>query len=154
MKKEDAIERAAATLRESVPESTLLVLHDDEKLRKLLAVWRFVPIRVRSGRKRKLPDDPGASAALVDWLWSNFEIDLDEIRSMLGGTFPARSIVQRAKALRLIYPNGTIHDRAEHYLRAATADALEEMSSVRKAREEAARERRSATTGGGASDGS
>ncbi len=152
-------DRAPKILSASVPESTLLVLHRDSNLVLLLSIWQYVPIQRRSGRKRKEPE-PFASNALADWLWSLYRVDHDSIAKLLGKTFPAARIVRRAQRLRLVYPDGTIHPRAEHYLRAATSEALNEMGVVRedrkdrKKREEQERKKaedaqREATEGGG-----
>lgn len=104
---------------QEVKEAAALVV-EDKTLQKVLAAWPMVGV-VESDIEHFEPDDPES----WDAVWSGLRIDqaaLAELAGLQHG--PAVQAFNRAKRLRLIYPDGTVHDLARMVLQRRIKDAL------------------------------
>ncbi|TMW77975.1 hypothetical protein FG147_02455 [Thauera sp. UPWRP] len=102
-----------------VKETAALVV-DDKALQKVLAAWPMVGV-TDSGIEHFSPDD----AASWDAVWSGLRVDLATLAQVAGLQHgPATLAFNRAKALRLIYPDGTVHATARMVLMKRIKDAL------------------------------
>lgn len=104
-----------------VKETAALVV-EDKALQKVLAAWPMVPVR-------RMADDAAASHLADDagWdaLWQTVHVDPAEVATLCGlQPGPAVLAFNRARALRLIYPDGTIHAVAKVVLQKRIKDAV------------------------------
>ncbi|MGD9954319.1 MAG: hypothetical protein AB7S87_17240 [Burkholderiales bacterium] len=106
--------------RASEPEAPLLFVREDRDLRRMLAAWRMMGVLKR-------PDDMTAIPGTWDGLWEGVEVDLARLADLLstyGGQ--AKQLFERARALRLIYPDGGVHAKALLMVLEAAAAPKEE----------------------------
>lgn len=97
----------------------IYILRDPKNCAALLA-WKYLP--------RELPE--GDEFDPSDWsgLWEGVEIDYSALSRMANlSEGECRLIVERLRGFRLIYPDGTITEPAEKYLRATTQHHLNEL---------------------------
>ena len=116
MNRQDLIEHWRS---QEVKETAALVV-EDKTLQKVLAAWPMVGVG-DSELAHFAPDD----AASWEAVWSGLKIDqaaLAELAGLQHG--PAVQAFNRAKRLRLIYPDGTVHDLARMVLQRRIKDAL------------------------------
>lgn len=131
MSKAQDLVKAQEDLQAQVKETSIVALHGNLNLVRLLSIWHLVPIR----QQRKKAAPPGKTAPLSarrDWLWEHFVVDHEFIRAALGANFPAEAVVRQAICQGLVNPDGTIYYRAEQYLGAAAADIIQSFASVRQ----------------------
>lgn len=103
-----------------VKETAALVV-EDKALQKVLAAWPMVAV-VDSGIPCFAPEDAGS----WDAVWSGLKVSLDALASLAGlQQGPAVQTFNRAKGLRLIYPDGTIHAVAKVVLQKRIKDAVQ-----------------------------
>lgn len=113
---EDLALACDALRAEEVKEAALMVVQDKD-LQRVLAVWPMVP--------RKLLADP--LMASKDWrgLWGCVEVDEEALMQMCGLPMGRAPLAfTRAKALRLIYPDGSLHAYGKAALLKLIKDAL------------------------------
>jgi hypothetical protein len=108
-------------LEEAHPER-IHPLITDEALRNLVVAWETAPITF-SEPKGALPEDENSQ---WQWLWSQVQYDRDylaycvKIQSgKLGG------LIDRAKAFRLIYPDGSANKNAIQFIRNEIAKTMQ-----------------------------
>lgn len=102
-----------------VKETAALVV-EDKSLQKVLAAWPMVPV-TDSGIPCFAPEDAGS----WDAVWSGLQVELAQLASLAGlQQGPAVQAFNRAKGLRLIYPDGTVHAFARLVLQRRIKDAL------------------------------
>lgn len=105
---------------QEVKEAAALVV-EDKTLQKVLAAWPMVGV-VDSGIPCFAPDDAGS----WDAVWSGLKVSLDALAALAGlQQGPAVQTFNRAKGLRLIYPDGTIHAVAKVVLQKRIKDAVQ-----------------------------
>lgn len=94
------------TFRAAEPDEPLLFVREDRDLRRTLAAWRLM-----AGLKR--PDDMAEVPNTWAGLWEGVEVDMARLADLLN-TYEGHAQQQfgRARALRLIYPDGSVHARA------------------------------------------
>lgn len=103
-----------------VKETAALVV-EDKALQKVLAAWPMVAV-VDSGIPCFAPEDAGS----WDTVWSGLQVRLDALAALAGlQQGPAVQTFNRAKGLRLIYPDGTIHAVAKVVLQKRIKDAVQ-----------------------------
>ncbi len=110
---------AIAELKSRVRATTALVIEDDRLQQRLLAVWHLVTIT----EKHTFPDrfvEESLHELSIDSLratvWSGIEIGISGVCDLLGKDFPSLAVVDRSRNLLMIYPDGTIHEKAEEIL--------------------------------------
>lgn len=100
---------------QEVKEAAALVV-EDRGLQKLLAAWPMVTIQA-----------PACAALADDWpaLWQAVQPDMEQLAALAGlQRGPAMVLYQRARDLRLIYPDGSVHAVARMVLQKRIKDAL------------------------------
>lgn len=103
-----------------VKETAALVVQD-KALQRVLAAWPMVPV-TDSGIPCFAPDDAGS----WDAVWSGLQVELALLASLAGlQQGPAVQAFNRAKGLRLIYPDGSIHAVAKVVLQKRIKDAVQ-----------------------------
>ena len=103
-----------------VKETAALVV-EDKALQKVLAAWPMVAV-VDSGIPCFAPEDAGS----WDGVWSGLRVNLEALAALAGlQQGPAVQTFNRAKGLRLIYPDGTIHAVAKVVLQKRIKDAVQ-----------------------------
>jgi len=113
-------DEAIARWREAELKETAALVVEDKTLQKLLAVWPMVPLAL-SGFPVFAPDGMGC----WDALWEGVAVDGQAVAELAGlQQGPAQVAFLRAKGLRLIYPDGTIHGMAKMVLQKRIKDAL------------------------------
>jgi hypothetical protein len=105
---------------QEVKETAALVV-EDRALQKVLAAWPMVEV-VDTGIPCFAPDDAGS----WDAVWSGLQVRLGALAALAGlQQGPAVQTFNRAKGLRLIYPDGTIHAVAKVVLQKRIKDAVQ-----------------------------
>jgi len=91
-------------------------LMEDERLRAGVVAWKSVVVTFKDNE----PCGEGLSdAAQWEWMWSKVEFDSRSFGIVAGCKAQETSdLFARMKGLRLIYPDGTIHQLATKYLQA------------------------------------
>ncbi len=103
-----------------VKETAALVVQD-KALQRVLAAWPMVPV-TDSGIPCFAPEDAGS----WDAVWSGLQVGLAQLASLAGlQQGPAVQAFNRAKGLRLIYPDGSIHAVAKVVLQKRIKDAVQ-----------------------------
>lgn len=111
------LKSACTSLRESENREVAALVVQDKALQRILAVWPMV--------KRDEPCSVGSGLSL-DELWDAVRFDEREAVELAGlPTGNGIAAFRRAKALGLIYPDGSIHQLAGAVLRKAVKDALQ-----------------------------
>lgn len=90
----------------------------DSGLQKLLAAWPLAKVNCTSSPEEMVG---------LDWtaLWDKVQIDETHLEALTGmQALKLRKLLQRAIALRLIYPDGSLHDMALMVVRKKVHDAL------------------------------
>lgn len=103
-----------------VKETAALVVQD-KALQRVLAAWPMVPV-TDSGIPCFAPEDAGSWDAVWNGMWVNLEM-LASLAGLQQG--PAVQAFGRAKGLRLIYPDGSIHAVAKVVLQKRIKDAVQ-----------------------------
>jgi len=112
------LKQACASLRESENREVAALVVQDKALQRVLAVWPMV-------RREELPLAVTGDMSFAD-LWSTVRFDEREAVDLAGlPTGNGIAAFRRAKALGLIYPDGTIHQLASAVLRKVVKDALQ-----------------------------
>lgn len=105
-----------------VKETAALVV-EDKALQKVLAAWPTVPLRRMADDAAESRNADGAES--WDALWQTVHVDLAEVATLCGlQPGPAVLAFNRARALRLIYPDGTLHAVAKVVLQKRIRDAV------------------------------
>ena len=94
---------------------TMLCLVDDAILRNALLAWQSMVVEY----------DPDASCGETDpkrqwlWMWQHAKFNMKQFSVVAGlkKEYEAGAIMERLKALHLIYPDGTANTMARNYLR-------------------------------------
>lgn len=108
---------ACSRLRENENKEVAALVVQDKALQRIISVWPMV-------RREELPSVAG-DMSLAD-LWETVKFDEREVVDLSGlPTGSGLSCFRRAKALGLIYPDGSIHTLAGAVLRKAIKDALQ-----------------------------
>lgn len=99
----------------------LIMIMDDSSLRGGLLAWQSMII--------DCPDYECAENKDIkeewDWLWLNIKIDYKKFACIANiKEYEAINLINRLKALRLIYPDGTINKYARAYMRKIVTDKL------------------------------
>jgi hypothetical protein len=108
--------------QEESPEN-IVPLVDDDTLRAGVVAWKSVII---ANNAKPGEDCPYKDASRQwNWLWSQVEFDVPHFGVVAGcRAQDASTLVTRLQGLRLIYPDGTIHEQASQYLHAIIAAKL------------------------------
>jgi hypothetical protein len=107
---------------------TASLVVEDKALQKLLAAWPMVPLVVEGH-----PVFAEEATGCWDALWEGVTIDLAAVSALSGlQQGPATVAFQRAKGLRLIYPDGTIHAMSKLVLQARIREAFPAQRKVAK----------------------
>jgi len=131
-------DQIANLLRARVQKTVVVALDADPKLLRLLSVWHLVSFQTVDSKPPKGRLSQSASTqTLVQALWAGKTVDHDHAKALLGRNFPVSMVFEQAKALLVVYPDGSIHDFAADYLRMAAADVLTGFASVREQRKRA-----------------
>lgn len=100
----------------------------DPLLRNFVVAWSMSEV----GFNRPDGDVPADEAARWNWLWGGVEFDRREIANALKiDQSKVGRLVQRAAAFRLIYPDGTVNQKAIMFIRAEIAKAMASKKSGR-----------------------
>jgi hypothetical protein len=93
----------------------IVPLVEGEELRNGVVAWKSVVVSYSDNEPCEVEDE----AAQWEWLWSKVKFDLRSF-AVVAGVPPQNggNLYQRLKGLRLIYPDGTIHNFAAKYLQA------------------------------------
>ncbi len=111
------IKQACSRLKENENKEVAALVVQDKALQRIISVWPMV-------RREELPQVAG-DMSLAD-LWETVRFDEREAVELSGlATGSGLSCFRRAKALGLIYPDGTVHALAGAVLRKAVKDALQ-----------------------------
>lgn len=117
MNRQDLIEHWRSL---EVKETAALVVQD-KALQRVLAAWPMVLV-TDSGIPCFAPEDAGS----WDAVWSGLKVELGLLASLAGlQQGPAVQAFNRAKGLRLIYPDGSIHAVAKVVLQKRIKDAVQ-----------------------------
>lgn len=117
------IQKACSKIKESESKEVAALVVQDKALQRIISVWPLV-------RREELPNVAG-DMSLAD-LWSTVRFDEREVVELSGlPTGSGLSCLRRAKALGLIYPDGSVHALASAVLRKAIKDALQGGGSAR-----------------------
>ena len=93
--------------------SALIPLMKSDQLREGLTAWKTTPVQL-SGANETCPK---TEFEQWEWLWDGVRVKMKMFAYMLGiSEKEAQSVFQRLQALRLIYPDNTIHSFADKYL--------------------------------------
>lgn len=94
------------TFRAAEPDEPLLFVRQDREMRRALAAWRMMAAAER-------PNDMAEVANTWEGLWDGVKVDFTRFADLLS-TYEghARHLFERARALRLIYPDGAVHAKA------------------------------------------
>lgn len=110
------LKAACDALRAHENNEVAAIVVQDSALQRILAVWPMVR-RAENGVQHDL--------ANLDRLWLAVEFNEREAVELSGlPSGPGLAAFRRARALRLIYPDGTIHRVAAGVLRKTIRDAL------------------------------
>lgn len=112
------LKSACDSLRTAENREVAALVVQDKVLQRILAVWPMV-------RREELPGVVTGDMSFPD-LWSAVRFDEREAVDLAG--LPSGlgiAAFRRAKGLRLIYPDGTVHRLSEAVLRKSVKDALE-----------------------------
>lgn len=115
---EEALALACAPYRAAEVRETALMVVQDKDLQRVLAVWPLVD--------RLVMADP-QEAGKEGWerLWSAVVVDEKGFEALCGlPTGRAPAALSRAKALRLIYPDGTVHQYGKMVVQKLIKDVL------------------------------
>lgn len=95
---------------------------DDAELRNGVVAWKSVVIQYTNAEEC---DDSLSDAEKWNWLWQKTDFDVQYF-GRVAGCPPqnARSLFERLKGLRLIYPDGTVNQFATQYLQAQIMNKL------------------------------
>lgn len=107
-----------AGFRENEPPEVVLVMDASPGLQRFLAAWATIHGHIH------LHCAPGSVGMEWDELWSCVTVDLDAVATRMGKRVEvAHDHFRQAVALRLIYPDGGMHEGARALLR-KRADTL------------------------------
>lgn len=110
---------ACAAFREAEVKEAGLIVVQDKALQRVMAVWPLVP--------RRLVSTP-MMVAQGDWegLWACVEVDVAALSAMCGlpGGYGPQAFA-RAKAIRLIYPDGSLHAYGKLAIQKVFKDAVQ-----------------------------
>jgi hypothetical protein len=96
-------------------------LVNDPLLRNFVVAWSMSEVEFH----RPEGEVPGDEASRWNWLWEGVEFDRREISNALKiDQSKVGRLVQRAAAFRLIYPDGTVNQKAIMFIRAEIAKAM------------------------------
>lgn len=110
------LKAACDALRAHENNEVAAIVVQDAALQRILAVWPMV-------RRKEMVLQ--CDKANLDWLWLAVEFSEREAAELSGlPSGPGIAAFRRAKALGLIYPDGTIHRIASGVLRKTIRDAL------------------------------
>lgn len=115
---DEVLAQACAPYRDAEVKETALLVVQDKDLQRMLAVWPLV--------ERRVVVDP-YMAAEGGWamLWTAVEVDEKGLWELCGlPTGRAPAAFARAKALRLIYPDGSVHHYGKMVVQKLIKDAL------------------------------
>lgn len=116
------LSEAISDFKKSETAENIVPLVESEELRNGLVAWKSVVISFKdvSGEPPK-----GSDAARWDWMWSQVEFELNSFAIVSGVQNQyANKLFTRLKGLRLIYPDGTIHELAAKYLQSIIMSKL------------------------------
>lgn len=92
----------------------IVPLVDSEELRNGLVAWKSVVVRFKESEGEP---PKGSEAGRWEWMWGQVDFELSLFAVVAGvQNQHAQRLFARLKGLRLIYPDGTIHDLAAKYL--------------------------------------
>lgn len=111
------IDEALSRFKATETKETAALVVEDKDLQRILACWPHVPRAVVESPL----ENPGNWAAL----WDGVGVDEPALADLSGLT-AGRALVayRRARALRLIYPDGTVHSVARVVLQAVIRAAV------------------------------
>ena len=96
-------------------------LVNDPLLRNFVVAWSMSEVVFM----RPVGDVPDDESARWNWLWEGVEFARREIANALKiDQSKLGRLVQRASAFRLIYPDGTVNQKAIMFIRAEIAEAM------------------------------
>lgn len=111
------IKSACDSLRASENREVAALVVQDKALQRVLAVWPMV-------RREELPGVVTGDMSFAD-LWSAVRFDEREAVDLTGLTSGVGiAALRRAKGLKLIYPDGTVHGLSSAVLRNVIREAL------------------------------
>lgn len=100
---------------------SIVPLVDDEDLRKGIVAWKSVVIKYKSVGDCPHEDE----ASRWNWLWDNVGYDSGAFGEVAGARAQdVGRLLHRLAGLRLIYPDGTIHQIAKKYLQTTILSKL------------------------------
>lgn len=114
---------------------SIVALVDEPVMRKAVAAWKGVEVRFKEG----IGECPDSSSEfeMWKWLWSNVEVSPNEFGILAGvRVAEAEPLLQRVKALRLVFPDNTIAKRASDYLQAMMLGQLRNAKPEREHKSE------------------
>ncbi|MBZ0273808.1 hypothetical protein K8I61_17345 [bacterium] len=98
----------------------IVPLLEDIELQRLIVVWSKFPVVFTPDES----EPPINARSRWEWLWQFSRFDESELERHLACPSSIRVLITRAKATRLIYPDGTVQDNALKLLRSRIAAAL------------------------------
>lgn len=111
--------------REAADVEGALVLASDKRLALVVSVWGKNPITPPHADIEITCGLPEESALAWRRLWEATEFRHQDVADLAGmNVGQARSLVERAIGLRLVYPDGTIHAMARKVLQQRLREAL------------------------------
>lgn len=99
--------------KENESPENIVPLVEDAELRNGVVAWKSVVVKYKDNE----PCTANSEAEQWNWMWSKVDFDL-KTYATVAGIQPqyAGNLFQRLKGLRLIYPDGTIHNLASRFL--------------------------------------
>lgn len=115
-----------AFFKSSEDASSIVPLVDDDELRRGIVAWKSVVIRYKQSGTCEHKDE----ASRWNWLWDNVEFSQDDFGTVAGVRGQdVGKLLARLIGLRLLYPDGTIHNLAKQYLQTLIWSKLRQVQS-------------------------
>lgn len=113
---------------------SILPLMDDSRLRRAVLVWPQVGIStyLHSLSPNEIPEET-SERDRWNWLWSVASIDTHDFSEKCGIKLQeAQGIIEQLKALKLIFPDGTVSKVATIYMRSSANIELQKLTLKQK----------------------
>jgi len=117
--------------KEGADAENIVPLVEDESLRSGVVAWKSVVVKHigEAGAECQAKDLP----TQWNWLWEQVSFDIPTFGVVAGcRAQDATTLFTRLRGLRLIYPDGTIHEYATQYLQAMILSKLNSTKRAKK----------------------
>lgn len=128
----DPIKVMIKVLQSHEPLGLVALVAKDEHLMKLIAAWPELKITRRSANAIKQPAQKYGIPDIRDFMWAEFDIDIDpiieQIEKRFGHSFPARFKLNQAISNMLVFPDGTVHQKAKEIIEKKRTRIINELT--------------------------